>query len=119
MLLTRCIGSPVGELQSPEENFLPAQRKALSGTATIRHVGRRVVMYSRRSCHLCDEARAAIEAERARLPFAFREVFIDGDDSLETAYGVRVPVVEIDGEEAFEFFIEPFRLRELLRRPAG
>jgi hypothetical protein len=82
-------------------------------------VAPRVVLFSRRRCHLCDEARAVIEAERARVPFPFSEVFIDGNDSLETAFGVRVPVVQIDGEEAFELFVEPGRLREMLRRPAG
>ena len=54
---------------------------ALSGpAATMRTmVGRRVVMYSRSTCHLCDEARAVIEAERDRTPFDFEERCIDGE----------------------------------------
>src|SRR6266511_5345630 len=43
----------------------------------------RVLMYSRRACHLCDEARAVLLAERERSSFAFEEIFIDGDDRLE------------------------------------
>jgi hypothetical protein len=59
-------------------------------------------MYSRPRCGLCDEAREVILAERARTPFAYREVDITGDDALEREYGIRIPVVLIDGREAFE-----------------
>src|SRR5204863_5526079 len=90
---------------------------ALSGpAATMRTmVGRRVVMYSRSTCHLCDEARAVIEAERDRTPFDFEERCIDGDDRLERDYGLRVPVVEVDGAEEFEFVVDPRRLAQLMR----
>ena len=75
-----------------------------------------VTMYSRRTCGLCDEARAVILSEREGIPFAFREVFIDDDDDLEREYGLRVPVVEVDGREEFEFQVDPSRFRRLLRR---
>jgi glutaredoxin len=75
-----------------------------------------VVLYSRRACHLCDEARAVIEAERLRSEFDFQEVLIDGSDELERAYGLRVPVVSMDGREEFEFAVDPRQLRELLDR---
>lgn len=75
-----------------------------------------VVMYSRRTCGLCDKARAVIQAERERRQFDFEEVFIDGDDALERDYGLRVPVVVVDGSEEFEIEVEPTRFRRLLRR---
>jgi hypothetical protein len=74
-------------------------------------------MYSRRRCGLCDEARAVIEAERARAPFEFQEVFIDADDRLERDFGLRVPVVEIDGAEQFEYHVDPVRLQGLVGGP--
>jgi len=67
----------------------------------------RVVIFSRRTCGLCDKARAVVLAERARTPFDLEEVWIDGDDELERAHGLRVPVVEIDGVERFETFVDP------------
>ena len=75
-----------------------------------------VLMYSRRTCGLCDKARAVILAERDRASGAFRfeEKYIDGDDELELAYGTRVPVVEVNGSEEFEIAVEPIRLRRLL-----
>jgi hypothetical protein len=73
-------------------------------------------MYSRRTCGLCDKARAVILAERDRLgrPFRFDEVFIDGDDGLEREYGLRVPVILVNGSEAFEIAVEPTTFRSLV-----
>ena len=71
-------------------------------------------MYSRRTCGLCDKARAVILTERERVPFRFEEINIDGDDELERRYGVRVPVVEVNDVEEFEIAVEPTRLRSLL-----
>ena len=71
-------------------------------------------MYSRITCGLCDEAREVLLAVRHRIPFAYQEVFVDGDDDLEDRYGLRVPVVEVDGEEAFEIAVDPASLEALL-----
>ena len=62
----------------------------------------RVRLYSRPGCHLCDRAREVIVAERNRTPFEFEDVSIEGNDALELEYGIRIPVVTIDGEERFE-----------------
>jgi hypothetical protein len=78
--------------------------------------GRLVRMYSRKDCGLCDQAREIIAAERRRAEFRFDEVIIDGDPALERRYGLRVPVVDVDGTEEFEYVVDPDRLGELLRR---
>lgn len=75
-----------------------------------------VTLYSRRTCGLCDEARAEIEALRSEIPFELEEVLIDGRDDLEHAYGIRVPVVLVDGAEAFEIHVDREELRALLAR---
>ena len=72
------------------------------------------MLYSRKSCGLCDEARATILAERRRARFRFEEVLIDGDDELERRHGLRVPVVEVNGVEAFEYVVDAALLRSLL-----
>jgi glutaredoxin len=66
-----------------------------------------VVMFSRPGCGLCDEARHVILAERTRIDFDYEEVDISGDDALELEYGIRIPVVLVDGEERFEIRVEP------------
>jgi len=76
-------------------------------------------MYSRRRCGLCDEAREVIAAAGRAVPLRFDEILIDGDDALELRYGLRIPVIEVDGVEAFELTVDAGRLEELLRRGAG
>jgi glutaredoxin len=75
-------------------------------------VTRRLVLYGRPGCHLCDEARAALE--RVGEPFA--EIDIESDDALLAAYLERIPVVALDGEELFDFFVDEAALRERLDR---
>jgi glutaredoxin len=74
-----------------------------------------VVLYSRPGCHLCDDARVVLERVRRESPFALVEVDITGDDDLHARYLERIPVVELDGEELFEFFVDERTLRERLR----
>ena len=74
-----------------------------------------VVLYSRPRCGLCDRAREVLEAERARTPFELQEIDVEGDDALELEYGVRIPVVTIDGVERFEVEVDPAELAALVR----
>jgi hypothetical protein len=77
-------------------------------------VAARVVLYSRRTCGLCDKARAVVLSVRDGSPFEFDELFIDGDEGLERAYGLRVPVLEVNGRDAFEYEVDPEELRALV-----
>jgi hypothetical protein len=74
-----------------------------------------VLMYARPGCGLCDEAREVIMAERARTPFEYREVDVSGDDALELEYGIRIPVVLVDGRELFEIRVDAGGLAEAVR----
>ena len=68
--------------------------------------GPEVVLYGRPGCHLCDEARVALERVRARVPFRLREVDITADDDLHRRYLERIPVVTVDGEERFSYWVD-------------
>jgi hypothetical protein len=52
-----------------------------------------------------------LEGVRAEVPFDLEEIDIGGDAELERLYRERLPVVEIDGEEAFTYFVHPDALR--------
>ncbi len=52
---------------------------------------------------------------RADLPFHLEEVDIAQDAELEARYRERIPVVEVDGEEAFTYFVDAEGLRRRLR----
>jgi Glutaredoxin-like domain (DUF836) len=73
-----------------------------------------VVLFGREGCCLCDEAREVLMRVRARTPFGFEERDIESDDALLSAYLERIPVVTIDGVEAFELFVDETELRERL-----
>jgi hypothetical protein len=74
-----------------------------------------VVLYSRPGCGLCDEARDVLLAERERTPFDLDEIDVSGDDALELEYGIRIPVVLVDGAEEFEIRVEPTAFARLVR----
>ena len=76
----------------------------------------RVRVYTREGCGLCREALAVIARVRSRFPFDLEEVDIGGDDDLERAYGIRIPVVVVDGVEAFDFEVDPTAFTALLQR---
>jgi glutaredoxin len=65
-----------------------------------------VTLYGKPGCHLCDDAREVVERVRAEHPFELREVDISLDPALFREYGERIPVLELDGEELFEFHVD-------------
>ena len=77
---------------------------------------RRVKLFHAPGCHLCESALRVLERVRADLPFELEEVDISGDPELERRYRERIPVVEVDGEEAFTYFVQPDGLRRRLTR---
>jgi glutaredoxin len=75
-----------------------------------------VTLYGKPGCHLCDDARAVVERVREQRPFELEEVDVSLDPVLHSRYGERIPVVELDGEELSEFFVDEESLRERLDR---
>jgi glutaredoxin len=72
----------------------------------------RVVVYSAEGCHLCERALEVVDEVCAG---DFDRVDIGGDPELEAAYRESIPVVEIDGERAFTYFVQPEALRQRLQ----
>ena len=73
-----------------------------------------VTLYGRPECHLCDDAREVVMRVREDAPFDLEERDIETDDDLFRRYLERIPVVAIDGEEAFELFVDEAELRRRL-----
>jgi len=59
-----------------------------------------VILYSKPGCHLCEEARDEIESVRSRQ-FDLTEINIVSDLSLYDLYKNDIPVIFINGREAF------------------
>ena len=83
------------------------------------HTGKMVIVYGRSGCHLCEDALAIIERVRARVPFQLEQRDIESDEGLFKRYLERIPVVEIDGHEAFELFVDEQQFERCLGRVDG
>ena len=72
-----------------------------------------VVIYSRPGCHLCDKAKAVIENSNCSDYYTLEEINIESDAELLRKYKYDIPVVTVDGEEAFRHRVDPvaFRIR--------
>ena len=73
-----------------------------------------VTLYGKPGCCLCDEAKEAIKSVRLDQEFELREVDVSLDPALHRRYGERIPVVEIDGREAFELHLDAGSFRDRL-----
>ena len=62
---------------------------------------RHVIIYSRPGCHLCDEAKIVIRNSGCGDRFTLEEVNIESDEELLRKYKYDIPVLMIDGVEAF------------------
>jgi glutaredoxin len=77
----------------------------------------RVTLYTRRGCHLCEDAKAGMLGSGAR--FELVEVDIDADDELRARYTNDVPVVAVDGVELFYHHVDPSAFLQALRQERG
>ena len=67
-----------------------------------------VTLYSRKACHLCDEAKADLDALQTIIPHKLQVVDIDSDPKLQEQYALDIPVVAVG----------PFRLKAPITRLA-
>ena len=74
----------------------------------------RLVVYHAAGCHLCERALEQVRALRDELGFELDEVAIDGDPELEERYREWLPVVELDGERLFTYYVHEDALRRRL-----
>jgi len=73
-----------------------------------------VAVYHGADCHLCERALAQVRALRDELRFELEEIAIDGDPELEAAYRELIPVVQIDGEPVFTYYVHEAAFRRRL-----
>jgi glutaredoxin len=74
----------------------------------------KVVLYGKPGCHLCDEARAVVSEALAGRDVELEQVDVTLDPALEHRYGERIPVLVLEGEELFEYFVDARALAERL-----
>lgn len=77
--------------------------------------GRHVIFYTRRGCHLCDDAWEIVAAAQRRHGFTLERVDVDAVPALAERYGECVPVVTIDGKVRFRGRVNGVLLERMLR----
>jgi hypothetical protein len=73
-----------------------------------------VRLYHAADCSLCARALEVVTEAQVELGFQLELVDVAADRELEARYRALLPVVEIDGEQAFTYFVEPDALRARL-----
>nr|WP_042463081.1 glutaredoxin family protein [Neobacillus dielmonensis] len=70
-----------------------------------------ITLYTRKSCPLCDKAKAVLAELNKEFPFELKEIDIYEDDELTERFGLMIPVVYIDGEQAAFGQVNKFDIR--------
>jgi glutaredoxin len=76
----------------------------------------RVTLYGKPGCHLCEQARKVVRGVQDQRWFELEEVDVSVDAALNRRYGERIPVLALEGEELFEYFVDGDALRRQLDR---
>ena len=76
----------------------------------------KVVLYSKPGCHLCEEAKAAMSAANCEGEYTLNEINIETDPELMRKYKSDIPVITIDGIEAFRHGLTSEAFRQRLRK---
>ena len=77
---------------------------------------RHVIVYSRPGCHLCEEAKTAIEKSNCSENYTLEEVNIESDEELLKKYKYDIPVITIDGVEAFIHRVDPREFKDRIQK---
>lgn len=77
------------------------------------------MLYARKGCHLCDNARELVANVCAEANVAWREVDVDADADVRARLGDLTPVVEVDGVQVGYWRIRPELVRLALGNHAG
>ena len=78
-----------------------------------------VIVYSRPGCHLCDEAKGVIRSAGCGDAFTFEEINIETRGELLLKYQFDIPVVTINGVEAFRHRVDAEKFEKLLSQHAN
>ncbi|MEI6692508.1 MAG: glutaredoxin family protein [Chlorobium sp.] len=78
----------------------------------IRH---KVTLYGKKECCLCDEAMDVLLKVQVLEPFDLEKIDISDNSDLLAEFGLKIPVISVDGIQAFKYRVNETRLLGLLR----
>jgi glutaredoxin len=72
------------------------------------------LLYTRKGCHLCEDAWALLSRHRRRRGFTLEQVDVDTAPHLAAKYGDCVPVVAVNGAVRFRGRVNEVLLERIL-----
>jgi glutaredoxin len=75
----------------------------------------KVTLYGKAECCLCDEAMEVLRKVDAVVPFDLEKIDISRNPALLEEFGLKIPVIFVDGIQAFKYRVNEGRLLALLR----
>lgn len=79
----------------------------------------KITIYSRPGCHLCDEAKQIIAAAGCDEDYTLEEINIESSSDLLRRYQYDIPVITINGVEAFRHRVTSGSFRDALLKHSG
>jgi len=76
---------------------------------------RKLTLYSRKDCCLCEEMKAVIGEVALELSLDIEEIDVDSSSTLREKYGYEVPVLFIGGRKAFKYRVTARELSKRMR----
>ena len=75
---------------------------------------RRLTVYERAGCHLCDDMVSTLSEWKTELGFEIDRIDVDDSPDLAARYGAKVPVLVYGSSELCHFFLDLDALRRSL-----
>lgn len=75
----------------------------------------KIEIYSKKECHLCDEAKEKLREFASRFPLEIFEIDIEKDPEIFAKYQYEIPVVFLEGRKLFKFRIDDRKLEKAIR----
>ena len=76
----------------------------------------KLILYSKPGCHLCEEMKAEIDNADCAGLFQLEEINIESDETLLARYRYDIPVLLVNGIEAFKHRVSREAFRAYLSR---
>ena len=74
----------------------------------------KVTLYGKKECCLCDEAMEILQKVALSIPFDFEKIDISDNQELLAEFGLKIPIIFVDGVQVFKYRVNEARFRSLL-----
>ena len=95
-------------------NLPVAKLRRIRSLDNFKIVDIKIEIYSKPDCSLCDKAKTVIEKVKSQRPLTISEIDISKDPILFEKYKEKIPVIFINGKQAFVYKVHETVLRKKL-----